>query len=178
MRVWSMSSRRTKSIIISWHGSTYRKIDAHQVPQSTLNKRKKERRKETRLFLRINSVWRTQKFSYQQLSRLVTKQTKWHVRPAKTQISLGVRPSWSKSSLSAWRKRVSLATHWAHSEDSDQTGRLNLHVVLHLSQNGSTNKNLHEPRHEKTCLRAFPTRSDSNWSAQLQKPARVLKFWL
>ena len=32
------------------------------------------------------------------------------------------------------------------------------------------------PRHEKTCLREFPTRSDSNWPAQLQKLARVLKF--
>ena len=27
-----------------------------------------------------------------------------------------------ESSLSAWRKLGSLATHWAHSEDSDQTG--------------------------------------------------------
>ena len=34
------------------------------------------------------------------------------------------RPVWSESSLSAWRKLVSLATHWAHSEDSDQTGRI------------------------------------------------------
>ena len=46
------------------------------------------------------------------------------VRPAKTQISLGIRPVWSESSLSAWRKFGSLATHWAHSEDSDQTGRM------------------------------------------------------
>ena len=46
-----------------------------------------------------------------------------HVRPAKTQISLGIRPVWSESSLSAWRKLGSLATHRAHSEDSDQTGR-------------------------------------------------------
>ena len=58
------------------------------------------------------------------LSRLVTKRTKRHVRPAKTQISLGIRPVWSESSLSAWRKLGSLATHWAHSEDSDQTGRM------------------------------------------------------
>ena len=29
------------------------------------------------------------------LSRLITKPTKWHVRPAKTQISLGIRPVWS-----------------------------------------------------------------------------------
>ena len=31
--------------------------------------------------------------------------------PAKTQISLGIRPVWSESSLSAWRKLGSLATH-------------------------------------------------------------------
>ena len=36
--------------------------------------------------------------------------------------------------------------------------------------------NMHESRHEKPCLREFPTRSDSNRSAQLQKLARVLKF--
>ena len=46
------------------------------------------------------------------------------VRQEKTQISLGIRPVWSESSLSAWRKFGSLATHWAHSEDSDQTGRM------------------------------------------------------
>ena len=57
-------------------------------------------------------------------SRLVTKPTKWPVRPAKTQISLGICPVWSESSLSAWRKLGSLATHLAHSEDSDQTGRM------------------------------------------------------
>ena len=39
------------------------------------------------------------------------------VHPAKTQISLGIRPVWSESSLSTWRKLGSLATHWAHSED-------------------------------------------------------------
>ena len=38
------------------------------------------------------------------LSHLMTKPTKWHVPPAKTQISLGIRPVWSESSLSAWRK--------------------------------------------------------------------------
>ena len=27
-----------------------------------------------------------------QMSRFMTKSTKWHVRPAKTQISLGIRP--------------------------------------------------------------------------------------
>ena len=43
------------------------------------------------------------------------------VRPAKTQSSLGNRPVWSESSLSAWRKLGSLATHWAHSEESRLT---------------------------------------------------------
>ena len=57
-------------------------------------------------------------------SRFITKPTKWHVRPAKTQISLGIRPVWSESSLSAWQRLWSLATHWAHSEDSNQTGRM------------------------------------------------------
>ena len=43
---------------------------------------------------------------------------------AKTQISLGIRPVSSKSSLSAWRKLGSIATHWVHCKDSDQTGQM------------------------------------------------------
>ena len=54
----------------------------------------------------------------------MTKPTKWHVRPAKTQISLSIRPVWSESSLSPWIKLGSLATHWACIEDSDQTWRM------------------------------------------------------
>ena len=50
--------------------------------------------------------------------------TKWSVRPAKTQISLGIPSVWSESSLSAWWNIGSLASHWALSEDSDQTGRM------------------------------------------------------
>ena len=50
------------------------------------------------------------------------KTNKMSVRPAKTQISLGIRPVWSESPLSARRKLGFLATHWAYSEDSDQTG--------------------------------------------------------
>ena len=48
------------------------------------------------------------------------KTNKMSVRPAKTQI----RPVWSESSLAAWRKLGSLATHGAYSEDTDQTGRM------------------------------------------------------
>ena len=58
------------------------------------------------------------------MSRRMTKPTKWLVRLAKTKISLCVRTVWSESSLSAWQHLGPLATHWAHSEDSDQTGRM------------------------------------------------------
>ena len=54
----------------------------------------------------------------------MTKPTKWHVRPVKTQITLGIRPVWSESLLSAWRKLGSLDTQWVHSADSDQTGQM------------------------------------------------------
>ena len=37
------------------------------------------------------------------MSRSTTKPTIWPVRPAKTQISLGIHPVWSESSPSAWR---------------------------------------------------------------------------
>ena len=37
---------------------------------------------------------------------------------------------------------------------------------------------LHEPRHDKTYLREFPTRPDTNQAAQPQKLATVLKFRL
>ena len=71
------------------------------------------------------------------------------VRPAKTQISLGIHPVWSGSSPSAWRKLGSLATHWAYSEDSDQTGWMprliwvfagRTLILLVLSGRGSFNK--------------------------------------
>ena len=46
------------------------------------------------------------------------------VRPSKTQISLGIRPVWSESSLCAhWVAKDPWFLH-ADSEDSDQTGRM------------------------------------------------------
>ena len=46
------------------------------------------------------------------------------VRPAKTQISLGIRPVWSESSLCVqWVAEDPIFLH-ADSEDSDQTGRM------------------------------------------------------
>ena len=86
------------------------------------------------------------------VSRVTTKPTIWHVRPAKTPIGLGIRPVWSESSLSPWRNNKSLATHWAHSEDSDQTGHplvfawRTLVILLVLSCCGSCVRKL------KTCF--------------------------
>ena len=61
---------------------------------------------------------------YLELSQRMTKPTKWHVRPANTQISLGIRPVWSESSLCAQRVSKDLNFLHADSEDSDQTGRV------------------------------------------------------
>ena len=67
------------------------------------------------------------------LSRLTTKPTKWHVRPAKTQISLGICPVWSESSLSTWGKLKSLAIIRVHlslwSDWVDAQADLSLHWV-------------------------------------------------
>ena len=56
-----------------------------------------------------------------EMNRLMTKPTKWHVRPAKTQISLGIRPVWSESSLCIqWVAKDPSFLH-VDSEDYDQT---------------------------------------------------------
>ena len=58
------------------------------------------------------------------MSHRMTKATKWHVRPAKTRISLGIHPVWSESSLCAqWVGKDPDFLH-ADREDSDQTGRM------------------------------------------------------
>ena len=64
------------------------------------------------------------KLLHNRMSRRVTKPTNWHVHPAKTQISLGIRPVWSESSLCAqWVAKDPSFLH-ADSEDSDQTGQM------------------------------------------------------
>ena len=75
------------------------------------------------LCLNSQSKYRKMLWKWEKLSHIMTKGTTWHMRPAKTLISLGICPVWSGSSLAAWRKLGSLATHWVHSKDTDQTGR-------------------------------------------------------
>ena len=57
------------------------------------------------------------------MSRDMTKPTKWGCAHRRLGIAWASAQS-DQSSLSAWRNLGSLATHWAHSEDSDQTGRM------------------------------------------------------
>ena len=58
------------------------------------------------------------------------------MRPVKTQISLGIHPVWSASSLSTWWNLGSSAILRAHSEGSDQTGCTSFcwfcHAVAHI----------------------------------------------
>ena len=68
--------------------------------------------------------WCTSDETHKHMSQRMTKPTKLLVRPAKTQISLDISPVWSESLLSAWRKLGSLATHWTHSQKSDQTRQM------------------------------------------------------
>ena len=57
-------------------------------------------------------------------NRLMTKPTKWSVRPAKTRISLGICPVWSESLQCAQWVAEDPMFLYADSEDSDQTGRM------------------------------------------------------
>ena len=60
----------------------------------------------------------------------MTKSTKWPVRPAKAQISLGILPVWTDSRLCAlWVAKEPMLLH-ADSEDSDQTGRMQADLSL------------------------------------------------
>ena len=58
-----------------------------------------------------------------EMSRNVRKHTFWHVRPAKTQISLHTRRTCSDCLLSVWRNLASLAIQNTPNEDSDQPVR-------------------------------------------------------
>ena len=75
----------------------------------------------------------------------MTKPTMWLCAQRRLRSALAS----AQSSLSAWRKFGSLATHWVHSKDSDQTGRMPrliwvfagcIVILLVLSRGGSNIK--------------------------------------
>ena len=135
MRIWRMSLWRTKSTIISCSGSYH-----------MAGGRWKDSDQE-----QLNST----SWPSHQTSCLMTKPTKWH--PAKTQSD--------QSSLSACRRLGSLATHWGHSKDSDQTGRMprliwvvagRTVILLVLSWGGSYGKeHKHQGQHQERMKTAF-----------------------
>ena len=53
----------------------------------------------------------------------MTKLTKWHVRPAKTQIRLGIRPA-DQRLQAVHMKKAWVLSYPLNSEDSDQTGQM------------------------------------------------------
>ena len=65
--------------------------------------------------------WHLQTLIYE---RRHDKTNKTSMRLAKTQISLGIRPVWSESSLCAQWVAKSQSYHHADSDDSDQAGRM------------------------------------------------------
>ena len=101
------------------------------------------------------------------------KPTKWPVRPAKTQISLGIGPVWSESSL--YFKWVAKDPRFldADSEDWSDWAAAHADPSLHLAHTPfcwfchavayyraaemarKWRNNKFEPRHEKTCLRGL-----------------------
>ena len=60
----------------------------------------------------------------------ITKQTKWPVRPTKTQISLCIRSVWSGSSLSAWRNIEFFRHSLSAQRRLARLGECRVHVVL------------------------------------------------
>ena len=104
------------------------------------------------------------------------KTNKMSVRPAKTQISLGIRPVWSESLLCAqWVAKDRRFLH-AESEDSDQNGRMprliwvftgRTLILLVLSWRGSYGLTLQvthkfEPPRDKTNKMACAPSEDSD----------------
>ena len=66
------------------------------------------------------------------LSRSTTKSTKSHVCPAKAQVSLRIRAVWPESSLCTLRIANDPWFLYADNEDSDQTGRMFLRILIRL----------------------------------------------
>ena len=60
------------------------------------------------------------------MSQRMTKPTKWHVCPVKTEICLGIHPVWSEFLLCAQWVLVAKDPSFLHadSEDSDQSGQM------------------------------------------------------
>ena len=127
------------------------------------------------------------------------KDEPWHdetnkvtVCPAKTQISLGIRPVWSESSLSTWGKLGSLATYSVHNEDSDQTVRMPRLIwvfagctltLLVLSCHGSDSKDRKFPTNAVLVVSVYRDPRNALWQGgpplcpKLPPSGPKMSFW-
>ena len=108
------------------------------------------------------------------MSHCMTKPTKWPVRPAKIHISLGIHPVWSESSLSTWRNLGALATHWAHSKDSDQTGQMPGLICLRWADRPYWTQNLIVFDHD-CCIKMYGNQVDRVKQIWYLSPMRAAK---
>ena len=118
---WTESSLGTKAIllILLWGGSNGQCLINSGLWEKSFARNAYS---EIPIWLLFEEIYHCQR----QLSHLMTKPTKWHMRPTKTQISLGIRPVWSESSLCAQLVAKDPSFLHADSEDSDQTGRMHM----------------------------------------------------
>ena len=100
------------------------------------------------------------------------KTNKVTVRPAKTQIRMGIRPVWSESSLSARWKLGSLATYWVHSEDSDQPHDKTNNVACAPSEDSD------EPGHPLSLISAFAVHMKKAWVLSYPLNAQLRLIWV
>ena len=120
--------------------------------------------------MKTNRPWTYQVYSadHHKMTHGMTKPTKWHVRPAKTQISLGIRPSDQSlrcphvETLGSWLSlehtakaliRLGRCPGWSESSLGTQS-------FCHEMVLGMCDRVRHKP------------------AAQLQKLASVCKFWM
>ena len=108
----------------------------------------------------------------------MSKRVLWHMRTTKAQISVAEQVSlrlvWSETPEDTFC-RVVAQMYQAYAFSHHRDNRFSVGAHKHDFTDSLITI---EPRHEKTCLREFPTWSDSNWPAQLQKIAWGLKFWV
>ena len=148
---------------------TQKETEKKRVKKKTIHVRENKRNMEVNDLI---IIWK-------KMSRLMSKQTMWPVRPAKTQISLGIRPVWSVFAVrlkKAWvlrnplRAQIRLGGYLAHMHYAiwvfaGRTSHFVGFVMRRLkcisarfvlfTLRRMKRKRLSEPRHEKTCLRDF-----------------------
>ena len=96
------------------------------------------------------------------------------VRPVETQISLGIRPVWSESSLCAQCVAKDPMLLHADSDDSDQTGRMLTAILLVLSCRGSYTLGPKYPRYMYT--RTYKKYTHVYWVQEIHERINLKEY--